>query len=168
MSMFEDSQYRWRETYFVLFSLAKRPTLETVEKALDALGGQHAISNGRADASGLFESVTLLSPDDFSALDICFTGGAEVLEHGDTLAKEIGPAACGAGEVAACKRIPQCDARFDVLHFEQVLDRGGMEDDEPDEVLDPSALLLVLDVLAELTDGIAVDPQTGTVLCDDV
>jgi hypothetical protein len=31
-------------------------------------------------------------------------------------------------------------------------------------MLDPSALLLVLDALAELTGGIAVDPQTGTML----
>ncbi len=168
MSMFENSQYRWRETYFVLFSLAKRPTLQTVEGALAALSGRYTLSNGWADASGLFESLTLLSPDDFSALDICFTGGAEVLEHGDSLAKEIEPAACGVSEKAACERIPQCDARFDVLHFEQVFDRPGLEDDEPDEVLDPSALLLVLDALATLTDGITVDPQTGTVLTDDM
>ena len=27
MSTFENEQYKWRETYFVLFSAAKRPTL---------------------------------------------------------------------------------------------------------------------------------------------
>ena len=38
------------------------------------------------------------------------------------------------------------------------------EEDEPDEILDPSALLLVLEALARLTHGIAIDPQAGTVL----
>ena len=167
MSMFEDKRYRWRETYFVLFPLGRCPTLKAVEEALAALGRQYALSNGRADDSGRFESLSLLSPDDFSALDICFTGGAEVLEQGAALAKEVEPAACEVGEAAAWKRILQCDGRFDVLHFEQVLDRRVFDEDEPDEILDPTALLLVLDALTSLTDGIAVDPQTGTVFSNE-
>ena len=43
-----------------------------------------------------------------------------------------------------------------------------MTDDEPedeaDEMLDPSALLIVLDALVELTGGVGVDPQSGTLL----
>ena len=31
-------------------------------------------------------------------------------------------------------------------------------------MLDPSALLIVLETLAKLTGGVAVDPQSGTVL----
>ena len=31
-------------------------------------------------------------------------------------------------------------------------------------MLDPGALLLVLETLAELTSGITVDPQTGTLM----
>ena len=61
-------------------------------------------------------------------------------------------------------RLREYDARFDVLHFERVGDAEDAEDEEPDGMLDPSALLLVLDALAELTGGIAVDPQTGTML----
>ena len=34
MSMFENDQYRWRETYFVLFESAKRPKLKTLVKKL--------------------------------------------------------------------------------------------------------------------------------------
>ena len=30
MSLFEDPLYRWRETYFVLFAAADRPTAEQV------------------------------------------------------------------------------------------------------------------------------------------
>ena len=41
MSMFEDSRYRWRETYFVLFDAKKRPTLKSVDQ--DALGAEQAV-----------------------------------------------------------------------------------------------------------------------------
>ena len=30
MSLFEDPQYRWRETYFVLFDSGQRPTIEAM------------------------------------------------------------------------------------------------------------------------------------------
>ena len=64
-------------------------------------------------------------------------------------------------------RLPKCDARFDLLHFEHMTAAAGQAEDELDEMLDPSALLLVLDALAKLTDGIAIDPQAGTVLDND-
>ena len=49
------------------------------------------------------------------------------------------------------------------MHFEQ-LSADAADSDEPDEMFDPSALLIVLDHLIELTDGVAVDPQAGTLL----
>ena len=63
---------------------------------------------------------------------------------------------------ARLARIRQCDARFDVLHFEQLVNFEG--ENETDDMLDPSALLVVLDALASETKGIAVDPQAGTFL----
>ena len=164
--MFEHSQYRWRETYFVLFDSGNQPTLQTVEQALSALNGRYQLTNLSADEEARFESLTLLSPDDFAALDICYTSGAEVLEHGASLVEEMETAACGSGEAAAFRHIKQCDARFDVLHFEQIPEFAE-EDDEADEILDPSALLLVLGALAKLTGGIAIDPQAGTILSED-
>jgi hypothetical protein len=64
------------------------------------------------------------------------------------------------------KRIRECDARFDVLHFEQVPEFDS-EDEELDEMLDPTALLLVLNALARIADGVAIDPQAGAVLDDE-
>ena len=65
-------------------------------------------------------------------------------------------------ERAKVERLAQCEARFDLLHFEHV---GEQESDEdPDEMLDPSALLIVLDALVELTSGVGVDPASGTLL----
>ena len=41
------------------------------------------------------------------------------------------------------------------------------EEDQTDELLDPSALLAVLEALAKITGGIAVDPQSGTILSSE-
>ena len=48
-----------------------------------------------------------------------------------------------------------------MLHFEQVAEDAD-EDADDDEMLDPSALLVVLGALARLTGGVAIDPQAGT------
>jgi hypothetical protein len=167
MSMFEDTQYRWRETYFVLFDSSNRPTLKTVERTLCGLNEHYVLRNLSADEQDRFDSLTLLSPEDFAALDICYTSGEEVLDHAASLAKEMEPVAREMNETDALHRILKCDGRFDVLHFEQVPEYGEeSEEEESDEMLDPSALLLVLGVLAKITDGVAVDPQAGTLLED--
>jgi hypothetical protein len=161
MSTFEDSRYRWRETYFVLFPAAKRPPLGIVEKKLASLSKRYQLSNQTGDAEGKFESLTLASPDDFAALDICYTSGPEVLEQAAELVQEMG-ATAAPEQRPVLRRIKQYDGRFDVLHFEQIADAAD-EDDE-DELLDPSALLIVLEALAKITGGVAVDPASGTIL----
>ncbi len=161
MSMFENDQYRWRETYFVLFRAKKRPTLEAMQEALGHLSDRFVLTNLVADEKGRFESLTLLAPDDFAALDICYLGGEEVLEQGEQLVQEITAAAGEGLEPELLQRIRAADGRFDVLHFEQA---ATLEEDEEEEMFDPSALLVALDALVELTDGIAVDPQAGTIL----
>lgn len=159
MSMFEDQHYRWRETYFVLFDSAKCPTLAAVEKTLAGLGERYALVNPLADAKGRFESIGLVSPDDFAAMDICFTSGDEVVEQGGELYEEI-QRSVPAAQRAKLKRILGYDGRFDVLHFERLPDPEAEEED----MLDPGAVLIVLEALARLVEGVAVDPQSGTVV----
>ena len=89
MSMFEDSRYRWRETYFVLFDAKNRPALKTVVKTLSALNKRFELTNRTADSHGQVESLTLISPDNFAALDICYTEGAEVLEQTVSLIADL-------------------------------------------------------------------------------
>jgi hypothetical protein len=161
MSTFEDDRYRWRETYFVLFPASRRPALKTVEKKLAALSKRYTLENLGADQHGKFESLTVISPDDFAALDVCYTSGAEVLEHAAELVQELA-STIEPGQRALLKRLKEYDGRFDVLHFEQIGDSA--DDDDSDELLDPSALLAVMEELARITDGIAVDPQSGTIL----
>jgi len=165
--MFENTQYRWRETYFVLCDAAQRPSLRTVGEALAALDTNYELTNLHADDAGRFESLTLLSPEDFSALDVCFTSGVEVVEQGSELAEELQCAACEPDEMAALKQIRRCNARFDVLHFERV-GESAAETPETEEMLDPTALLLVLGELARLCGGVAVDPQSGSILSSEI
>lgn len=163
MSMFESSQYRWRETYFVVFPSAKRPKLKKIKQTLEALSDGFVLTNLGADDQGRFESLSLLSPDDFAALDIAYVEGEEVIEQRAALADELRKTYTGDDERRRVETIATADARFDVLHFEQLVDD---EDDElsQEEMLDPSALLVVLQALAEMTGGVAVDPQAGTLL----
>jgi len=167
MSTFERDEFKWRETYFVMFDSSRRPSLKKVERVLQGLSDRFELTNAVADEDGRFESVTVLSPDDYAALDISYETGEEVVEQGAALYEELKSSATDAEERAKLNRLPKLDARFDLLHFEQVTNGeagvGGAED-ELDEMLDPSALLIVLDALVELTKGVGVDPQSGTVL----
>jgi hypothetical protein len=160
MSTFENDHYRWRETYFVLFPAERRPKLTMVEKKLAGLSKRYTVTDPAGDEEGNFESLTVISPDDFAAMDVCFTSGAEVLEHGEELVQELA-ATIEPNQKPLLKKIREYDGRFDVLHFEQIAEA---DDDDADELLDPSALLAVLEELARITGGIAIDPQSGTVL----
>ncbi len=161
MSMFENDQYRWRETYFVMFDSAKRPTLKEVQRALSRVDRHYMLTNLGADDEGRFDSLTVMAPDDFAALDICYLGGQEVADQGAEWSKEMTEAGCRLEERERIELLGKHDARFDILHFEQLTD---LDDGGTDEMLDPGALLLVMEVLVKLTDGIALDPQAGTLL----
>ena len=160
MTMFEADQFQWRETYFVLFSSRKRPTLDEIERALRQLGSHYQLTDLQAADDGSFESLTLVSPDDFAALDISYLSGEDIEDQVAALVDEMQPA--DKGDAAKLKQLKKCDARLDVMHFEQMIDGGGS--DEPDEMLDPSTLLIVLDALTELTGGVSIDPQSGSLM----
>ena len=81
MSMFENDQYCWRETYFVLFDVRNRPKLDAVRRALANLDTRFSVANLTGDDEGYVESLTVLSPDDFAALDVCYVDGEEVVEQ---------------------------------------------------------------------------------------
>ena len=78
MSTFENQEYKWRETYFVLFDSARRPLLEQVKQRLARLNPRFVLSGGEADEAGRFGSITLRSPQDYAAMDISYEAGDEV------------------------------------------------------------------------------------------
>lgn len=154
-----DDQYRWRETYFVWFPSARRPTLERVAEIIRQLDGQYELSNPAQNAQGQIESLTITSLEDHSALEIDYAEGEDVLLEANRMADELHADDGDPGQLA---RLPHCDARFEVMHFERFFD--GETDDESDEIFDPTALVIVIEALTRLTDGVAIDPASGMVL----
>ncbi len=159
MSLFENDQFQWRETYFVLFPQDKRPAAGAMVKSLKKLGSRYEISEIRKDDEGRVESLTLVSPYDFAAMDISYVDGEEVVAQVAELKDQLKQMTLTAEDIKKAARLSDCNARFDVYHFEQVVDDGA-----EDEFLDPGALLLVLERLVELTDGVSVDPQSGSLV----
>ncbi|MCE5301753.1 MAG: hypothetical protein LLF97_01440 [Planctomycetaceae bacterium] len=164
MSMFEDSRYRWRETYFVLYDAHKRPKLDDVVRTLSSLNKRFQLTNQSADEQGRLDSLTLLSPDDYAAMDICCADEDEVQDQADALVADLKKAGADVAPPVPWEQIKKYDGRLDVLHFEQMPEDA---DDEEGGMLDPSALLMVLGALAQLTGGVAVDPQAGTFVTED-
>ena len=67
MSLFENDEYQWRVTYFIFFADDRRPQADNVSKILRSIDARYEITNLRADDNGRFESLTLMSPDDYAA-----------------------------------------------------------------------------------------------------
>jgi hypothetical protein len=160
MSLFGDENYQWRETYFVLFRDSHRPIAKEVAEALTADDGRFQISDVRADEEGRLESLTIKSPDDFAAMDISYVTGEEVAEQIAELTQEFSRTTLDAEEQQKLDSLTECNARFDIFHFEQVASEGGEEDD----FLDPAALLIVMERLAQLCQGVSIDPQSGSLM----
>lgn len=158
MSLFENDQYRWRETYFVLFSDRHRPTAEAVHDALQDLGKRYEIGDARTDDLGRFEFVTMASPYDFAAMDIAYIQGDDVTAHVRELEEQLKSMTLTGDELRKAAKLPDCNARFDIYHFEQITDG------DEDEMLDPGALLIVIEQLSALCNGIGIDPVSGALM----
>jgi len=162
MSLFENEEYRWRDTYFVLFHSKHRPSAGEMLQALETLGPRFQVQETRCDDAGRFESMTLVSPDDFSAMDISFIAGEEVEEQVAAMLPGEKTKELTKEEQHKWKLLKGCDARFDVYHFERIV--LSDEDNEDEGFLDPGGLLIVLACLSKLCHGVSIDPQAGSVL----
>lgn len=151
-------EYEWRETYFVFFEAAQRPSLDRLKDALAKLNPRFEFVGASGDADGAFESLTLHSPEDYSALEISLETGPEVAQQAAGLIGELSGPACAAEDKRRLSLLRRCDARLDVMHFEEMA-RG-----DEDEMFDPGALLLVIEALARITGGVGVDPQSGALV----
>lgn len=133
-----------------------------VELELDKLG-RYEISDQTADDDGNMLSMTVVAPDDFSALDISYIAGDEVVDESNSLLEELVAEGVTPEERETIDNAASFDARFDIMHFQRMVEGDGGEEDGM-ELFDPSALLKVLECLCNLTDGISLDPQSGTLL----
>jgi hypothetical protein len=164
MSLFGNDAYQWRETYFVLLRAVDRPNTEPVLSCLKQGRGHYELLDVTSDEHGRFESLTLLSPEDFSGMDVTYVTGNEVTEQLDELSREIAKSTLTEEDRKKLSRLQQCDARLDIYHFEQIAGSGIGAEGEEEEFLDPGSLIIVLKRLAKLCHGIGVDPQSGTLM----
>ena len=165
MSEGNDEQLEWRDTYFVLFKQADRPTLTQVEAAITESSQRLKLENLEADEDGMFESVLVQAPQDNAALEISYERGEAVSEQSVELAKQMKDEL----EPKQLQRMLKADARLDIMFFERVnddFDDAGDDEDGKWEAgaLDPSSLLNVVGALAKLTHGLPIDPASGAVL----
>jgi hypothetical protein len=163
---FEDeaSELEWRDTYFILFQRARRPTLTQVEAAITGTSANVRLEHLEADEDGLFESVLVQVPDDNAALEITFESGEAVLEQCAQLAKQLAADEDLDGDQLAA--LHKADARLDIMHFERVAHDVYTDEDDDllPEALDPGSLLTIVDALAKLTGGLPVDPSSGALM----
>jgi hypothetical protein len=164
MSVENDDQLEWRDTYFVLFQESRRPTLTQVEAAITETSRRLKLENLEADEDGMFESVLVHAPQDNAAVEISYETGEAVIEQSAKLAKQL------KGEIGPkqLQKMLKSNARLDVMLFERVRseDVGGDDDDDEDwgGAVDPSSLLNVVEALAKLTHGLPIDPASGAIL----
>lgn len=161
MSLFANDQYRWRETYSVLFREADRPPAAVLRKMLEGLGEGYRVTDVTTDGAGQIESMTVLAPADFAGMDVSYVTGEEVQEQIDGLRAERKAVPLTKREQTKWQRLNECDARFDVFHFEQIV---GEDAADEDEFMDPGSLIFVLKSLAQLCHGVGIDPQTGALM----
>lgn len=161
-----DGDLVWRETYVVLLESSDRPTLTQVEGAIADAGGKRlSIENLRANDDGHFSSVLVQAPEDNAALDIRYESGEPIRERAITLSEQL------RGELRGERlaKLLSCDAWLEIMHFEKMAATDEWADEEPDdflgpEGLDPATLITVVEALAELTDGLPIDPTAGSLL----
>ncbi|MCE9604553.1 MAG: hypothetical protein K8U03_06560 [Planctomycetia bacterium] len=160
----ESEQFAWRDTYFVWFMAARRPTLKQLQTTLAALPDHYALEHPEADEMGNIESITVLSTMDRAALEISYLAGDDIHEQAETSAEEMKSA--GDSDPKRLHRLAMCNARFEVMQFERVdeSNMGDEDDEELGEGFDPSMLLIVVNALTKLVDGIGVDPQSGLIV----
>ena len=156
MSLFEDSSYEYRDTFFVHFQIENRPSADGIKETIASLGSKYELSKLVED-DGKFVSATVKSPQDNSAMDISMVQGEEVLEQISELMIEFKTITLIGDDQAKLSVLSDCNARFDIYHFEQTT--GGEE-----EMLDPGGLVLVIEKLAQLAKGVGLDPQSNSLL----
>ncbi|MEZ6073324.1 MAG: hypothetical protein R3C10_24390 [Pirellulales bacterium] len=135
MSLFDQDNFKWRETFFVMFRSTHRPELAKVLLELDKLG-RYEVQDHVADEDGKLVSMTVLAPDDFSALDISYISGADVIDESNSLLEELVADGVTPEEREKIDNAATFDARFDVMHFQQIVEEDG--DEEGMDLFDPS------------------------------
>ena len=160
MSLFDDPNYRWRDTFLVLFDDEQRPPVALALAAIQKIG-KFEVRNSSESESQQIETITITSNVDLVGLEILYVAGAEVVEETETLVIELAEDAMLLGQEHSLTQLSSANARFDILHFEKITENSNEPRDD-DELMDPGSLLAVTAALADLVSGVAVDPSSAS------
>ena len=120
MSLFDDNQYCWRETYLVMLDRLKRPVMSETVQRLQKLDGRLEITSPHDNAHGLLESLVVVAPNDSAAVEIRYCEGAGVMKEFAVLADELERHEPGTKERKKIIRAREFTAKIELLHFEQI------------------------------------------------
>lgn len=157
MSLFEDDDYQFCDTFFIFFDAEKHPTLDAVVSALESGGERYELSESR-ERDGKFEAITVRCPHDSSAMDITVVVGEEVREQIQELVSEFRNMSLDGEDYKKLMKIDKATGRLDVYHFERLAESSD------EAMLDPGGLFLVIDKLNAICDGVGHDPQSKTLI----
>ena len=85
-----------------------------MQQALQAINEHFQVTNVRENESSELESLTVLAPDDYAAMDVSVASGDEVAEQKEELLTQLKSMAVG-DEAERVKKIEDCDCRFDAF-----------------------------------------------------
>ena len=164
MSLFDNPEYRWRETYLLFHKRQQRPSVDKIRQAIESIRGSYRIEQIRGTTEGVFESATVFAEEAFAAIDMSYIEDEQIAEQILEIQQEMREVLEDPEDLAKLDSLGENDARIDLLHFERLT--GGFSDDEEDlnSCFDPSALLAVAEKWTLLTGGVCLDPASATIL----
>ena len=164
MSLFDNPEYRWRETYLLFHKKIQRASADSIRQAIAGIRGSYQIEQLVANENGDFESATVFAEEAFSAIDMSFTEDDQIGEQILDIQTEMKEVLEDPEDLAKLASLGEYDARIDLLHFERLT--GDFSDNEEDlnSCFDPSALLGVAEKWTLITGGICLDPASATIL----
>lgn len=174
-TLFDNPEYEWRETLFVLFDGGKHPPL-TYEQ-LQTLATEDPfsfleITSPRYTPEGLLKRALFLSPETHSAVEIQYRQGRAVLEQSMAF-YESTRAILDDDERRLWQKILHLSSCYELVYFEKPDLKSKVAAPMPDVLpfepedmtfYDPGTLLFLMEKLTQRTCGAAVDPQSGMIL----
>lgn len=167
-SFFENPDYEWRETLFVLFDRKTCPpvTRETVRRFFaETEFAFLEIKAAKESADGMLRRLLAVSPETRCGLELVFQEGDAVLEQTREFHRTI-QETLDAYESRQWEKIFPLSACFELMYFEKIqksLRIAGETREEP-LLYDPGTLLFVTEKLSQFTHGVVLDPQSGMIL----
>ncbi len=164
MSLFDNPEYRWRETYLLFHKKKQRTSADKLRQAISGIRGSYQIEQLVANENGEFDSATVFAEEAFSAIDMSYVEDDQIQEQIIEIQSEMKEVLEDPEDLAKLESLGEYDARIDLLHFERLT--GDFTDDEEDlnSCFDPAALLAVAEKWTLLTGGICLDPASATIL----